>query len=100
MRSHSCFSVLMIWFAALGALSLELFNALTCDEEEEYCIAWPEALLPNGVKSDGKPLEIAPDCADRVEQCSFFAGNGECTNNPGSVLILNFDHFFLLFIIH
>jgi hypothetical protein len=73
--------------AIFGALSLETFNALTCDEEQEYCIAWPEALLPNGVKVDGKPLETQTDCADRVDQCSYFASNKECTNNPGKQVL-------------
>ena len=91
MRNYPCYSFLALLFAALGVVSLELFNALTCDEEEEYCIAWPEALLPNGVKYDGKPLEVASDCADRVEQCTFFAGNGECTNNPGKRFGVEFE---------
>lgn len=77
-------SICLIVAMFFSAVSLEMFNALTCDDEQEYCIAWPEALLPNGVVFDGKPLEAPPDCVDRVEQCSFFQGNGECKNNPGN----------------
>ena len=67
------------------SVCLESFNALTCDEEEQYCIAWPEALLPNGVNPDGKPVEAPEDCKDRVDQCPYFSELGECTNNPGIV---------------
>ena len=68
-------------------MSLELFSALTCDEDEEYCIAWPEALLPNGFKMDGKPVEAPQDCVDRVEQCAYFLANGECKLNPGWMIV-------------
>jgi hypothetical protein len=83
MHTRCLSAVFILVLTVLGVFSLELFNALTCDEEQEYCIAWPEALLPNGVKTDGRALEAPPACVDRVDQCSYFAGNGECTVNPG-----------------
>lgn len=83
MRFYTPSLIILSLFATLGVVSLELFNALTCDEEQVYCIAWPEALLPNGVNSDGRPLEAPPVCEDRVDECSYFARSGECTANPG-----------------
>ena len=80
--------VFFLFLAVIGTISVELFNALTCDEDEDYCIAWPEALLPNGVNGDGKPMQAQSDCSDRVDQCSYFAGNGECTLNPGTGYML------------
>lgn len=84
MRHISSSVTLFSWFTAIGVVSPEQFNALTCDEDEDYCIAWPESFLPNGVNSDGRPQEPLAECADRVDQCAFFAGNGECVNNPGN----------------
>lgn len=81
------FSVLCVFASVLRTVSLELFSQLTCDEDEEYCIAWPEASLPNGMKMDGKPLEALQDCVDRVEQCAFFTANNECKLNPGWMIV-------------
>ncbi len=83
-----------MFFASLLAViprlsSIELFSALTCDEEEQYCVAWPEALLPNGVSAlgGGASVETPKDCIDRVTQCEFFASSGECSLNPGWMIV-------------
>ena len=37
--------------------------------------------------AEGKPAEAVDDCFDRHEKCELFASQGECTNNPGWMII-------------
>lgn len=55
-----------------------------CAAGDTICEA--EADLPKGANVDGAPRE-AGECIDRHEQCVGFAEQGECTQNPGWMII-------------
>jgi len=45
-------------------------------------------LVPKGANREGKPIEVKEgDCEDRHERCVGFADAGECTKNPGWMIV-------------
>jgi hypothetical protein len=51
-------------------------------EEEKKAIG-----VSRYANSEGKPVEAVEDCFDRHESCEVFANQGECTKNPGWMII-------------
>lgn len=47
----------------------------------------PDVVLPKFANSEGKPREAVKDCVDRHPECVGFEQQGECTKNPGWMII-------------
>ena len=59
----------------------------TCDVNG-VCIAKAQAKVPKYANEQGKPPEVNKDeCNDRHENCNTFFQNGECTKNPGWMIV-------------
>jgi len=46
-----------------------------------------ETVIPKGANAEGRPVEAPVDCIDRHDQCVGFAEQGECTKNPGWMIV-------------
>lgn len=62
------------------------------DTTEEKSSTTPEKLdveigVSRYANSEGKPMEANDNCYDRHENCPLFVSQGECTNNPGWMII-------------
>jgi prolyl 4-hydroxylase len=44
-------------------------------------------VIPKGANAEGKPRPATKDCVDRYPDCAGFLRNGECTKNPGWMII-------------
>jgi hypothetical protein len=58
-----------------------------CEEEGSMAVPAATADIPKGANPDGRPREAIRDCVDRHDQCVGFARQGECTKNPGWMII-------------
>lgn len=86
--------VLLITFLSLQNVKTQenigtTTNAIeqTCDANG-ICIDKAQAKLPKYANEEGKPPEANKDeCNDRHENCKIFFDNGECTKNPGWMIV-------------
>ena len=47
-----------------------------------------EPIIPKGANAEGRPLDVGLDqCKDRHGQCTDFAKQGECEENPGWMIV-------------
>jgi hypothetical protein len=59
----------------------------TCDSSG-VCISKAGAKLPKHANAEGKPPDIKlGECNDRNENCAIFVAQGECTKNPGWMIV-------------
>jgi prolyl 4-hydroxylase len=76
--------VAVFWISLLT--SHLLVSSQTCSEDG-VCVAQDDVVIPKYANKDGKPVEASDDCYDRHEQCNNFVKHGECTKNPGWMII-------------
>jgi hypothetical protein len=65
-------------------------DAITKSDEVLLSFELPAAnavVLPKYANKDGKPREAVKDCIDRHPECVGFEQQGECTKNPGWMII-------------
>ena len=80
-------TLFLIFFSTiLRAQHLESDSAeQTCSFDDESCSN--PTIIPKGANREGRPLEAPADCLDRHELCITFAAQGECTKNPGWMIV-------------
>jgi hypothetical protein len=84
-----------VWMilVVLGLLCLSSSAApteQTCDATTGVCSAdgLSTVKLPKGANTQGKPVDVDPNtCDDRHAVCGQYAMQGECTKNPGWMII-------------
>lgn len=58
------------------------------DNENGVCSSnLSEASIPKFANELGKPQEATADCVDREDACADFKAQGECTTNPGWMIV-------------
>lgn len=76
-------------FVLSGLFGVILFSHSfsTCTDEDKVCMARQEAVIPRGANADGRPSDAPAECVDRHESCESFRDYGECTKNPGWMIV-------------
>mmetsp|Transcript_5862 Transcript_5862/g.5259 ORF Transcript_5862/g.5259 Transcript_5862/m.5259 type:complete len:351 (+) Transcript_5862:37-1089(+) len=76
--------VLLVNICVIICNNIEDINTCSInDNGEEVCV-----VLPKGANTEGKPADVSlAVCKDRHEQCIPFAAHGECTKNPGWMIV-------------
>lgn len=72
----------------LVAMAISSLGEGTC-QESGTCSASGEdsPIIPKNANAEGRPHEALKDCVDRHKQCVGFEKQGECTRNPGWMVI-------------
>jgi hypothetical protein len=99
MQVTSVWSKVLSLLLVLVGVSISI-QQQTCDATTGVCAAADQATaqvadteqsaskLPKGANAEGKPLEVDPTvCADRHDVCLHYASHGECTKNPGWMIV-------------
>jgi hypothetical protein len=72
----------------LACVLLHVSVGQQCAEGDEYCVATDVNLIPKGSNESGAPEEVALDsCSDRHQACTAFERSGECSINPGWMIV-------------
>jgi hypothetical protein len=82
--------------AILGGLYVknkgQLFPSPTAEQNDQGVYTYNDELVtesnvPKGANVEGKPREAIKDCIDRHAECPAFMKQGECSKNPGWMII-------------
>ena len=57
------------------------------NEEESFTVNINEPIVSRYASSDGHAIEAIKECYDRHSDCDYFVSQGECTKNPGWMII-------------
>ena len=57
------------------------------NDDNDETVEKTDAYIPKGANPEGKPREAEKACIDRHEECKAFKKNGECTKNPGWMIV-------------
>eukprot|EP01036_Dinobryon_divergens_P014838 gene14838-20070_t len=80
-------------FLFLSNVLFKVFNASdagTCETGDQQCAdkLYAKQVIPKGANAQGRPREaVISECKDRHAQCAGFANQGECTRNPGWMIV-------------
>jgi prolyl 4-hydroxylase len=82
-------SLYLLLFSSLSIFHLFNGQEMICNDQTGHCLPHDEvdAKIPKYASQDGRATHAPVACFDRHPDCDFFVSEGECSNNPGWMII-------------